>query len=663
MRKLWTLLMLWLISASPAGWIHLASAAESGGELSATDLLKPDLPVEWQKIAIDELIRARIKRALSQNIPEQYYAVTVSTTLRNVPRAPAKTGDKLGGGSLSGSANEGPAVGKLNIDLSLLLNSQKNGAPEAAEPPPSAIKLISSVDVSVLLDKRVPEERKTVVQDIVQGIIKSVTAAPAQITVNSVSLYTPPEKLAASDADPGAAQKSKVEPAAPPPPEPSWSFQRWIAELKYVLAIILVIGALLFAYLTSVRNQRAIEARRVALLEAKDAREEQAAERQRQSIVVGGGTPGDQEMEKSARKMLEEFEKGIERFRTLLTSSPDRAAQLVRQWLRNPKHGASEALTLLPQAIPMKELTPLFDRLGREERKEWRQYLALPHDATSVRKADGFIASQIVEAFLSPIAKMDEATRRELNELSLGDCIELVRESPSFGAVLASVLPPGQVARIFTVLPPEMSSQITSESLRLGEENLAQAAGQMMKRVLALKAQKKHIRFLDHASELMADIGPERESAIFSALSESGEYRLLEAAARQLFPAELVTRLPQQVLKTCLDAFPLERRAEIIFTQEGSNREQLLRSYGADGSRMRELLDLELERISGDDFRKHRLMRNRNALWKALADQARLQIRRDDSARESADELLGSWLYERSSGAVGAQGEVTRAAA
>lgn len=652
-----------VVTVFAATWSARASAesaADSGGEAIGAQLLKPDYPVEWQKIAIDELIRTRIKRALAQNLPEQYFAVTVSTTLRPVPpKANAANANNPTG---TNAAGDGPAVGKLNLDLSLLIAAQRApGAVDPTDTTPTALKLITGVDVAVLLDNRVPKERTTVVRDIVQGTVRSVTPVTATINVTSAPLYTPPDKLAEADLDAARAKKAALESSAPS--ETPWSLQQWISELKYVVVLFLAVIAAMLGHQFSLRGARKIEERRVALLEAQDARDEQSQERVRQTAGLSGGSTGDAQTDESARKMLDAFEKGVERFKMVLTASPDRAAQLVRQWIRNPKHGASEALTLLPQAIPLKELNTLFDRLGREERKEWRQFLALPYDQASVRKADGFIASQIVDAFLSPAPKMDEATRRELNELSLGDCVELVRENTIYGAVLAAVLPPGQVGRIFTILPPEMSSQITSESVRLSEEQLAEAGAQLKRRVLELKAQKKTVRFLEHASELMSDIGPEREGAIFSALTESGEFRLLEAAARQLFPAELLTRLPPAILKNCLDVLSVERRAEVICSRDPKERELLMAVYGAEGSRMRDLLNLEIQRIEGDEVRRKRIERQRNSLWKELADQARLQIRRDDAAREVADGLLGAWLYERSNGSVGAPSEDARASA
>ena len=57
--------------------------------------------------------------------------------------------------------------------------------------------------------------------------------------------------------------------------------------------------------------------------------------------------------------------------------------------------------------------------------------------------------------------------------------------------------------------------------------------------------------------------------------------------------AELILKLPPHILKICLDLIPLEKRAELIYSREDDEREALLSVYGQEGSRLREMLDLE----------------------------------------------------------------------
>lgn len=625
--------------------------------------ISAETPIGWQKVALDEMIQTKITRALAQSLPEKYFAVTVSTALAEETE-PAKEG--RGKAKAADSDSGAPQLGKLSLDMNLLMATMQGKGAEARQAP-NVFKSIKSVAVNVILDDRVPEAKHGVVRTLVGGIVSSIAPPEAtRINVASAPLYTPPEELqppkAEEDKDEKAAKAAEAQEQKKPEEEP-WSLQRWVSELKYTAGLLFAAAIAGFIALMIAGGNRKLEARRISLLEAKNMREESAEQRNlaatSQTIVSGASvSPMD---EQKAVSLMGKFEGGLDRYRRVLKQAPDRAAQLIRQWLKNPRHGAAEALSVLPQALALEELNALFDRLGADERKEWRQFLNLPVDAASARIADSFIASQVVDNFLVPVPKLDENVRKELNELSLADCLDLAKDNPEDGAILANVLSSSMVARVFTLLPADLASQVTLASVRMSEDQIAARAPALMRSVSTLKSRKKNVRFLDNAAELLRDVGPERENAIFSALADSGEFRLLETAARQFYPAELVLRLPPSSLKTALDSLTLEKRSEIIYSRQGAERSALLQAFGTEGSRLREMIDLELQQIDKDDLKRKRIERNRNLLWKEFSDVCRGLIRKDENAREFAEMALNAWLFDRSSGAVGAR-EDTRAA-
>jgi hypothetical protein len=214
-------------------------------------------------------------------------------------------------------------------------------------------------------------------------------------------------------------------------------------------------------------------------------------------------------------------------------------------------------------------------------------------------------------------------------------------------------------------LPEDLIAALTKASLMMPEEKMNEGLASLRSALAKLtsKPQTTYVRFGDKALEILQEVGPEKEASILNAIADSGDFKLLEATARQIFPSELITKLPGPVIKTCLNAFPLAKRADFLSALDDEQRIPLLEAIGKEGSKSREMIDAEMLQIAGDDGRKKRALRNRMVFWREFVDLARGLIRRDLAASELADPIIGAWLFEKSGGQVGAQGDNAQVAA
>lgn len=639
-----------------------------GSSVARAESVPPDprTPLEWQRVVLEEQLHSKLNRIIGQNIQPHLFAITVSISLKPKTK-PEQQKEKAADGSNPRGNDVRPPIGKLGVDMSLLLAAAQRKGDGPAPDLPSVFDSIQSVNVTILLDQTLSDSKIPVVRTLAQGMLASVSPSGVRVDVQKADVYSDPNKKEEPPKGPEATATPTPAPAASPTADGKtdgakedghWDMRRWVVEMKYPAGFVLGSFILGLIVLLIFSGYRGLESRKLALMEAKAAREDEAAARDRNAGAGGGAAAGPgahAAAEAEAKKLAEMKETGIDRFQKLLNEAPERATQLVRQWIRNPRRGAGEALTLIPQILKMDNLKPIFDRLSAEEKKEWRNFLALPLPMESMAHVQDFIASQIVENFLIPHLPIDEELRRLMNSLSLSECVELSRQDSSAGSLLTNLLPAGQVARVFSLLPAESAQEIISASVRVSDAELVAQSGKLKKVIQGIKAKAKQIRFLENATELLQEVGPERESAIFSSLADAGEYHTLEAAARHFFPAELLLRLPPHVLKSCLELLPMEKRAELIFSRPPEERETLLEIYGKKGARLREMIDLEVDRVKTDDFRRKRAERNRSVLWKDLAEACRQQIRTDESVAELASVVLNGWLYERSSGEVGKQ--------
>lgn len=648
--------------------------------------------IDWQKMTLEDKIQEKISQNIRRSIPDTHFTVMVSLRLR--PAAPLlqQKREPMGIGARGQESGEVIPLGKLGVDSSILQALTRQTPEWVDNSKDDLFKRIQSAEVNVLLDQSISETKSQMIQTIARTVLASLGSSVTnpQVRIQRTEFAPSKEEDSPKEKDlqkqivelqkekEKEREKAKAEKEALEKAPEVWDGKRWFVEMKVPLSVIsaiVLIGLILVFLFGGYKN---LENKRIALLEAQvnAANEANAASMKKEntntvmtsvlnssemnpdmvSQLMSGATPGGTGL----IPMEEGMEKGFDRLKKLVSESPERASQMIRQWIRNPKKGAQEALAVIPQVLTINELKPIFNLLSLDEKKEWKRFLGLPVSQTGVVLAESYVASQIVEDLLMPAARIDADVRRQLSELSLRNCVEIAKQDVELGALLANLLPSGQVARIFALLPPEQTSAITIASMKYTDEQIALKADKLKRAISALKVKTKTIPFMDHVLDLMKEVGIDKENSIFSALIESGEYDMLQAATKQYFPSELVLKLPSAVIRAVLDLIPLDRRAEIIYSRSESERELMLSSYGAPGNKLRDMIQIEIQQISNDQLKVHRIQRHHNTLWKEFVDSCRNQIRQDEMTADYAETLLSSWLFERTNGAIG--GEVGRVA-
>ena len=134
---------------------------------------------------------------------------------------------------------------------------------------------------------------------------------------------------------------------------------------------------------------------------------------------------------------------------------------------------------------------------------------------------------------------------------------------------------------MFALMPSEEANAVTMASLKLSSQEIQSRARNLRDTIMGLRRNRPPtMPFADRATELLKDVNPEKEAAIFNALAESGDFELLQATAKRFFPSELLFKLPSTLIKTCLDRLPLARRAELIISRPDNERATLLEVVG-----------------------------------------------------------------------------------
>ncbi len=619
-------------------WITVMLSLPAGSLAWAADAASSNTPgirvgsLEWQRIDLETKLQDRVHQAILKVIPEKLFNASVSITLKKIePQAVTENKkDKKNTESEDSRIN----LGKLDFDVPLMADSEEDSYLDSSGERRKlrVINLfdqLEKVTVSVLIDTSIPDTKKDLITKLTQGVTAALGQNLVTTTIDKADLYTP---------------KQFSEP---------WDTPRWISELKIPVAIVgatlIIVLFMSLVLLSAFNGYFRIESRKTAILESQNAREA-AAEEARMTTL--NPTPGQatSSSETGSAPPLETNEKGFDRFKALLAQDPEKMANLVRQWVRSPGRGATEALVILPQVLSTAECLQLFKYLKEDDRKEWKKALSTPVDERSSQIAENFISFQIVDSLLIPPSTTDEELQKLLSGLGLAECIEIANQDVNLGALLLDLLPTAQAGRLYSIMSRDLADSLASAVLQLSDEQIQAQSANLKQAIQTQLNKKKAVPFLDRAAELVSALGPDREEMILKALAEAGEFQLLEATAKQFFPAELILRLPSAALKTCLDRYPTPRRAELILSRDTAERTTLLDSVGRPASKARELLDIEIQNIQVDEVRTKRIEKSRALIWKDFITTVRTLVQTNETVGELSKDTLSDWLSEKTAG-------------
>ncbi len=593
--------------------------------------------LEWQKIELENKLQERIHQSMIKLFPEKYYNASVSITLKKIEPSPKPSEKPNNPTAPDNRVN----LGKLDFDAPLLADGEDDSYLDSFGEK-KKLKVINlfdqleKVNISILIDNSIPDNKKDLIQKLVKGVTAALGENIVNTTIDKAELYNP---------------KQFAEP---------WDIPRWITELKIPVAIIfatLIVASFLSLVLILVsRGYFKIESRKTAILESQSAREA-AAEEARLTApgTTGTPTPGgsntpNQSPSTNDGASSQKTETGFDRFKVLLAENPEKMSELVRQWVKAPGRGATEALVLLPRVLTTAECLQLFKYLKEEDRREWKKALSTPLDDRSHKIAENFISFQIVDSLLVTPSTKDEDLLKMLSSLSLADCIEIATQDVNLGALLIDLLPTAQAGRLYSLMNRELADSLATAAMKISAQDIASKSAPLKQTIQNVLNKRKSVPFLDRAAELVNSVGQEREETILKALAESGEFQLLEATAKQFFPSELIMKLPSAALKACLDRYPMQRRAEIILSRADADKNSFLDSIGKPASKARELIDIEIQNIQVDEVRKKRIDKSKNLIWRDFIGTVRTLVKTDDTVGELSKDILSDWLSEKTAG-------------
>jgi hypothetical protein len=609
--------------------------------------------VEWQRLKLERELEAKLRDSLSPILLQSQYLVSVQIALAENDISETK--------DPAAPAESAGATGALKSDLPLsklgfwgpLLKDLENGG--AAGPGwANVFGRISQVDVKVILDTKVPESKKTLVEDLINRGVTGLSRVKPVVDVSSGDLSTPAREVARTTAD-------------------------WILEFKNGISLLFAVftGVLLFAALgffiakdfSSIFRKGLESVDGYINFQKENASKSPSSGDEFGSVeesghgapaaAVRGGTvvQSVSPMMASAMEMHQDPSKdGFQKFHELYQKAPEIARGLVKKWINARGPSDAKALFVLGQRASVDDLNDLFGSLPMDLKQSCRRLISTPFGAEAVPEGLDYMRRQVMEQYVSARPSLPESTLAVIDSVTEKEFLEIAQADVEMGAMLLSALPTTKVAGLLNAMPTELFSQLSEKTGDIFEKNLASEASNIEGTIQSVRErQVKRSAFLEKSAELIPAASPDKEVILYRMLIQAGDLDMVRDTALKSLPSSLVTQVPTEVVQRILTRMNGTDRAELIVSQPQDRANFLLKCMGDSGDKLRDLVDTEVQDVQGDANRVEALREDAETLWAALVGTLRQMQRQNPIFARSLKPIVNRWVKELSEG--GSSGE------
>jgi len=622
--------------------------------------------LEWQRIELQQSISDKIKNVLSPIIKSGEFIVHVDIDLNsNSELTPPEGGGNPPpppGGDDNKDKNKKPQIKfsdvdvkessydfivfsklgleapvyQVNDDGKIVFPNQDN--PPAPTPQSIAKEMIeltkaidlfqylSSIKITIGLDDYLGDETKKTVEDLIKSMSFKFGKIEAIVDIKFIDMQE--IKKSVSKIDPNIKRKETLE-----------MLSKFGTAIGIVLAVVLLglFSYLLFKKYADLQekmmnlmrdqmNQEKVEKE----TEAKDETEEEFS-----GNLAGG--PGDLGSDDQANQI-----KGIDRFRNLLENSSVEASLQIKKWLKANDKSSQNALILLVQELSTKELSLIFQNLSQDERDDWKKLLSRSLSPQEFMQAQIFVASEIVQEYLSPSFIQDSETIDLLLSLTPKRCADFLNQNLMYANILMNALSTKFINQLLPLINKESLDQVIQESIYIDKDNIQKNLQQFKQDLRPFVAIEKRSQFMGKILEILPQSNAAQEKSLFKGLAASGSDDLLTKIAFKNFPSELIPKVKDESLKRILSSFNRELRVDLIMTVQASLKEKYTELIAPANSKARDMLNLDMEKYQ-DEIALKKLQSRSDEIWMSYVKHIRKSLNKDEQLQAELRPIIEEW--------------------
>ncbi len=606
--------------------------------------------LEWQKIELERTIKSEVHSTISPIIRSGEFIVNVSVKIKPIPSLKDASSGGAGGGKddknkkstvkfsdidPKDAKDEYIVLSKLGLEAPVYQDEDKDpvtgqGKSEAQQWQKfisdylqnyDLFKTIEAVNIDVKLDEYLGDETKKTVEELINGMNLEFGSVKVKVQTSYISMKEMKKEL-----------NKKVN-------NDYADLYKWLGQMGLPFAVILAV--LLFCTFAFVlfKKYAALQEKQMEMMreqmtqqkpESKDEKKKDEAEEVRDGVISGG----------SEDKGKED---GIERFQAMISTNPVEASLMVKRWISDQSKIHQMVLNVLVKELSGDELSKIFTNISLEERRIWKQSIGKAMKPDDIRSAKRYVGTQVVQELIIPNSITDAETVDLLIRIKPEDTARFCEEQPHLGAILMNVMNAKFLSKMMDQLTDEVTQSLLQESFQLNPLKI-QSLLPDFKSKLKAHVKTEHVSpFMEKLGELIPLSSPQRERALYEGYAQGVSPEKLLTLAQKHFPSELIFKVPDAMMKSFVQTYPRERRAELVMILNESVKEKFI-AIIAPNEKSRDMLNLDIEKLENNPLQKKRIENTRDMMLKDFFDHCRKQIKTNPSFLKELEPVLKNWL-------------------
>ena len=484
-------------------------------------------------------------------------------------------------------------------------------------------KNLQAITINVWLNKNVEANIKSTVEKVVRGLALTYGEISADVKVSYLE-YAVPEVV--------------IE-------EKPLEWWEWIEKFKLPIGIIIAViifGIILYVLLNKYEKMKKEQDAANANAQTPPLPEETEEEEEKTEDGDGGGGAGAGEIEDVTKTS------GIERFKSFMINALKDAGLLVKKWIYEEKEISNLALKLLVERLEYEVLLNLFGTLSDADREKWKKILyRYPGKIPDEETVDAYVGVEVVnQVIVTPVVD-DHELSDILISIDKEVIIRFMRDKSDLAGILMNVLNTSYIQSSIETFDDEFLREVIALSLMYTKTEV-RANVPLLKEELAHYVEvKQEAPFIEKIRELIPGMFRRKEGQFYDALFQSGEGYIAKQIALQTLPSELIPSLPFELLKVVIDQWNIKQQVEFLVALEDKESKFFLELMAPDGTKRREMINLELENYQIDKNLRSLIIQRKDEIWLRYMGEQRTYIHDHPEIKGQVADAIEKWVEEK----------------
>ena len=327
---------------------------------------------------------------------------------------------------------------------------------------------------------------------------------------------------------------------------------------------------------------------------------------------------------------------------------PLRLGILINKWIHEKPAKYEDGIAMIPHLIEHEAFGSILGSISEEVKKELSRIIGRDFSQIDLLSGKNFLQSFLPFMFSN---QEESYLDKIILSLTTDESLEIMRREPSLGSLIIQSLPQEKVKVIMSKISKRemgklIDSSISPESSKIGIESRLK---ELVESIRNDKVSTIPPTFLEHIVKQLREVSFERESGIFKMFRENDRTEVLFHISKEVFPSELILKLPSSIIKSVADSFSLREKAEILLSCPKESRDKLEQLMYVSRTREKKLFEAEVQMILSSTSESLSVTERSGEIWRGFVHAVRRHLKTDKEANQIARVVLEKWIYQDSS--------------